>query len=61
VICRAARFAGVAPWEMEDRLLTDSDGDYWLARLLAAEGAENDAREAIAKRQQARRGALGRG
>jgi hypothetical protein len=48
-------------WELEDRLLADSDGEYWLARYLAAEGAENDAREAIAKRQQARRGALGRG
>jgi hypothetical protein len=42
-------------------VLADSDGAYWLGRLLAAEGAESDAREAIAKRQQARRGATGRG
>jgi hypothetical protein len=46
---------------MEDRLLADSDGEYWQARMLAAEGAENDAREAIARRERARRGAMGRG
>ena len=38
---RAARYLGVAPWELSEQPV------FWRAAALAAESAENDAREQL--------------
>jgi len=43
-LLRAARYMGVAPWELMDRPIA------WMEWALIAEAAENEAREVMAKK-----------
>jgi len=48
VLLRAARYLGVAPWDLLEQPLA------WREWALAAEGAENAAHEAAAKRSRSK-------
>ena len=53
MIIRAARFLGVAPWELLDRMETH-DEDIWLALAVAAESAEHRAAPILRRLQEQR-------
>jgi hypothetical protein len=54
-LLRAAKYLGVAPWELAERPV------YWEQMAHVAENAEAGAREQIEKGEQRRRKMLGRG